>query len=691
MPESEELKNQQETNAARVPVAAGAVFVSHASEDAAIAKSLVAALEQQGLTCWIAPRDVAPGSLYADQIIGAINKAKVVALILSKDALASPHVSREIERASSKRRPIITLRADPSELTPAFEYFLSESQWIDVAAEGRHKAFGKAVTAIRQHVEGAAGAETFRAAAGPLQQPSAINRLRWLLLIATVLLVGFALAWMAINKSRAVKFQAPLKLSVAQERRIANSAGTAPFTPPARSIAVLPFINMSGDPKQDYFSDGISEELLNSLSRLDGLLVVARTSSFRFKGTDTDVSTIARKLNVGTVLEGSVRRAGNTVRITVQLINAVSGFHLWSEEYDRKLTDILKIQSEVARAVARQLSGQLTAEDVKKLEQGGTANQPAYEANLRGVRITRGADNEKAFRAALAEFDRAIALDPDYAEAYVGRAFELLDIANFTEVEASRPILRKGALMAARRAVELSPNYGRAHLILAVYFETVAADFTGAETEYEKALALAPGVAGVHTNLSTLYLKIGRQSQAEAEARKAVSLDPQNYLSHVGLAIALYFARNYPGALNALHDAEAVKPESHDINRWIVNVMLSSAEAEQLRQYCESSATPLDEDMRHYCLAITYHRLGRQADAEREFAALRKMAEDYWSFQYADVFAQWGDKAEALQWLNKADTLGGESIQYIRVDPLLDPIRDDPQYKAIEARQRFPP
>jgi tetratricopeptide (TPR) repeat protein len=159
----------------------------------------------------------------------------------------------------------------------------------------------------------------------------------------------------------------------------------------------------------------------------------------------------------------------------------------------------------------------------------------------------------------------------------------------------------------------------------------------------------------------------------------------------VGLAIALYFARNYPGALNALHDAEAVKPGSHDINRWIVNVMLSSAEAEQLRQYCESSATPLDEDMRHYCLAITYHRLGRQADAEREFAALRKMAEDYWSFQYADVFAQWGDKAEALQWLNKADKLGGESIQYIRVDPLLDPIRDDPEYKAIEARQRFPP
>jgi TolB-like protein len=388
MPESEELKNQQETNAARVPVAAGAVFVSHASEDAAIAKSLVTALEQQGLTCWIAPRDVAPGSLYADQIIGAINKAKVVALILSKDALASPHVSREIERASSKRRPIITLRADPSELTPAFEYFLSESQWIDVAAEGRHKAFGKAVTAIRQHVEGAAEAETFRAAVGPLQQPSAINRLRWPLLIATVLLVGFALAWIAINKSRAVKFQAPLKLSAAQERRIANSADTAPFTPPAHSIAVLPFINMSGDPKQDYFSDGISEELLNSLSRLDGLLVVARTSSFRFKGTDTDVSTIARKLNVGIVLEGSVRRAGNTVRITVQLINAVSGFHLWSEEYDRKLTDILKIQSEVARAVARQLSGQLTAEDVKKLEQGGTANQPAYEANLRGVRIT---------------------------------------------------------------------------------------------------------------------------------------------------------------------------------------------------------------------------------------------------------------------------------------------------------------
>jgi len=205
-----------------------------------------------------------------------------------------------------------------------------------------------------------------------------------LVLITVLLAIGGALLWLYPHP--AAERSAPAVSTVAI---LTKAPATAPvvFTPPAHSVAVLPFVNMSGDAKQEYFSDGISEELLNSLSRLNDLQVAARTSSFSFKGKDVDVATIARKLNVGAVLEGSVRRARNTVRITVQLINAVTGFHIWSQTYDRNLTDILKLQTEVATAVAQQLEVRLVGDETAKFELGGTKNAAAYDAFLRAQQL----------------------------------------------------------------------------------------------------------------------------------------------------------------------------------------------------------------------------------------------------------------------------------------------------------------
>jgi TolB-like protein len=208
--------------------------------------------------------------------------------------------------------------------------------------------------------------------------------------------------------------------SAAERPAIALGPTASAFNPPAHSIAVLPFVNMSGDTTQDFFSDGISEEILNSLSRLNVLQVAARTSSFSFKGQSTDITDIAHKLNVGAILEGSVRRTSNTVRITVQLINAVSGFHMWSQTYDRKLTDILKVQTDVATAVAQQLNIRLTSAETETLELGGTQNSAAYEAYLRGAQLLASWDTGEAdLRAAHVALDQAIALDPKYALAYV--------------------------------------------------------------------------------------------------------------------------------------------------------------------------------------------------------------------------------------------------------------------------------
>jgi TolB-like protein len=252
-------------------------FISHASQDAAVANSLVEVLEQQGVRCWIAPRDVIPGSLYADGIVRAINGASVFVLVLSAHAVGSAHVGKEIERASSKRRPIIAVHTDSARLTPAFEYFLSESQWIELAPGDTDTAAAKLVAAVRRHLD-----------------PSTAQR---------------------------------------------ASVGTA-ATPaiPEKSVAVLPFVNMSEDRDNEHFSDGLAEELINLLTKIPDLRIPARTSSFFFKGKQTTVTDIAKALGVAYVMEGSVRKSGNRLRITVQLIRADNGYHVWSETYDREWT-----------------------------------------------------------------------------------------------------------------------------------------------------------------------------------------------------------------------------------------------------------------------------------------------------------------------------------------------------------------
>src|SRR3984957_8616558 len=392
------------------PSPAVEVFISYASHDAAVANAVVEILERHGITCWVAPRDVVPGSLYADEIVGAINDAKLVVLILSEHSIASPHVGKEIERASSKRRRIISLHIDSAPLTRAFEYFLSESQWIDDGAGGFEAAAAKLVEAVRRHLDPSAAGEAHGHLGRQTGPPAAPSGRRWLM-VGGVVMVLLALAYLFLDRfwvaTRVGEPAAPIPAVVA-------------FAPPPHSIAVLPFVNMSGDASQEYFSDGISEELLDALSRLDQLHVVARTSSFSFKGQAVDTSTIARKFNVGSILEGSVRRAGNTVRITVKLIDGGNGFHVWSQTYDRNLSDILQVQTEVATAVASELKLKLAGDEAGKIEAGGTTNPDAYDAFLRGEQLYSKASGGESWRSALMFFDQAITLDPKYAFAYAG-------------------------------------------------------------------------------------------------------------------------------------------------------------------------------------------------------------------------------------------------------------------------------
>jgi TolB-like protein len=341
------------------------VFVSYASQDTAVAKAIVTAIERQGLKCWIAPRDVVPGTLYADEIVKAINEATVVVLVLSEQAVASAHVGKEIERASSKRRPIIALHTDSAPLTRAFEYFLSESQWIEIGPVGIEAASEKLVAAARRHVESTAatapGVETLVADGSkpdvhcdpraPDTKSAASSRTR-IIMAAFVTVVLVALGYAVVEKLRLSKD----RTTTQREGATSSSAMTsAAAVVNEKSIAVLPFTDLSEKRDQEYFADGMAEEVLNLLSQIPGLTVTGRTSSFQFKGANQDLRVVGKTLGVTYVLEGSVRRSLDRLRVTAQLIDTRNGTHRWSETYDRPVADTLQVQDDIAASLVRAL------------------------------------------------------------------------------------------------------------------------------------------------------------------------------------------------------------------------------------------------------------------------------------------------------------------------------------------------
>jgi TolB-like protein len=367
------------------------IFVSYASQDAAVANSRVENLEQHGCKCWIAPRDVKPGAQYADAIVRAINEAKAVVLVMSGSAVVSPHVGKEIERGSSKRKPIIAFRIDAAPLNHALEYFLSESQWIDVPKLGMPAALVKLGEAVG-HVSTA-----LPQAVPPAGRSGGVGK-RLVIVAAVVIGVGAAVAM-------GFHFWPPGRGGV-------QSPPVAVISD--KSIAVLPFTDMSEKKDQEYFADGMAEEIIDLLVKIPGLKVISRTSSFQFKGKTGDLRSIATQLGVAYVLEGSVRKSGDRLRVTAQLIDSRDGAQLWSQTYDRDLSDVLKMQDEIAIALVRALQIEVGTEEIGS--RPALRNTEAYTLYLRGEHAADSFDQQGLEQAA-GYFQRAIELDPSFAAA----------------------------------------------------------------------------------------------------------------------------------------------------------------------------------------------------------------------------------------------------------------------------------
>jgi TolB-like protein/Tfp pilus assembly protein PilF len=627
---------------------AGAVFISYASQDASAAERMANGLRAAGIEVWFDQAELRGGDVWDASIRKQIKTCALFLPVISRNTHDRDEGYFRLEWKLAVDRCHL-MAADKAFLVPVViddtrdddervpERF-REVQWTRLPGGATSAAF---VERVRRLLSGAllksptrAAPEAAQVSAAPTQQHVRASWWSKAPILLTIAVVVAAFVYLVANR-------VTLSTHVAQPAVPPGSATPAApataFNPPPHSIAVLPFVNMSGDPKQEYFSDGISEELLNALSRLNELQVVARTSSFSFKGQNLDASTIAHKLNVGALLEGSVRRVGNTVRITVQLINALSGFHIWSQTYDRNLTDILKVQTEVATSVAQELKLRLSEDSSLQLELGSTSNPEAYDAYLHGVQLRSRAATEQSgalARSSLAEFDRAVLLDSKYAQAHAKRADGLIQVSDWEHDQAARHNDLTNALGSAERAIALAPDFGEAHLSLGKV-RLALLDPADAAPEFDRALVLAPGNAQVQSGFASFAALLGHFDAAVKAARQGVNLDPQNVSAHVLLADVLSGARRFDEARIALTNASALDPASRWVAGTKANLLLASGQVEDAVRHCESSDTRLDQWARSNCLALAYHASGRPAEAERELRLFKSIDGDTSAYFYA--------------------------------------------------------
>jgi eukaryotic-like serine/threonine-protein kinase len=447
------------------------------------------------------------------------------------------------------------------------------------------------------------------------------------------------------------------------------------------SIAVLPFADLSQEKDQEYFSDGLAEELLNSLVKVQGLHVAARTSSFQFKGRNEDLRGIGQKLNVATVLEGSVRKQGQRARISAQLIQVSDGFHLWSETYDRDLTDIFAVQEEIAQSVAGSLRVTLLGE---KLPSPRATNVEAYNAYLQGKYFYARPTKENLNKA-IAYYDQAVRLDPSYAPAWaaLSRAHSLQAGAY-----SSGPLHEEynSAREAAERALALDPSLAEAHAAVGQIEQYYDWDWAGADASYQRALALEPGNAEVVQGAADLAATLNHFEQALLLSPRAVELDPLRASTHHALAYNAWWAGQLDEAEVAVRKGLEVDPQFPWLHSVLSRVCLARSRPLEALAEAERDTTP---EFRLQELALAYHALGQKQKSDRALAELIRKYQKYSAFQIAEVYAFRGEADAAFTWLERAYVQRDGGLTFSKGDPLLASLQSDPRYLAFLRKMRL--
>jgi TolB-like protein/class 3 adenylate cyclase/Tfp pilus assembly protein PilF len=454
------------------------------------------------------------------------------------------------------------------------------------------------------------------------------------------------------------------------------------------SIAVLPFVNMSRDEENEYFADGLAEELLNVLAKMRGLRVASRTSAFSFKGKDVDIPTIAQKLNVATVLEGSVRRSGKRVRITAQLIEVASDSHLWSETYDRELDDIFAVQDDIAQSVVRELRAALmgqppdaaagtVAADVRRAATGRAVKPEAFQPYLQGKffgeRVSQ-ADTDRAIDL----FGQALAIDPEFAQAWAGLARVHQIQAGYGFAPIREAIDR--ARDAATRALRLAPDLADAHVALAQIQSSHDWDWQAVDASLRRALELAPGDVNVLRATAHQARVVGRYDEARELIARTIALDPLSARTHRQAGMVHLMTNHLDDAARELQLAIDLAPDAGLSHAFLALVRMFQGRLDDALQVARAEQHDV---FRHLALAMIHHRAGRGAESD---AAVHALADGFgWTaaYQVAEVHAFRGDVDAAFEWLDIAYAQRDPGLMYCITDPVLRSLREDPRWQVL--------
>ncbi len=460
--------------------------------------------------------------------------------------------------------------------------------------------------------------------------------------------------------------------------------------PRIESLAVLPLANFSGDPEQEYFADGMTEALITELSKISALKVISRISVMHYKKTDKTAPQIARELNVDGLVEGSITREGDQVRISVQLIHGPSDKHLWAETYQREMGGILALQSEVAQAIAKEVRISLTPAEHTRLARARLVDPEAYEAYLRGRHHldtrTRG-----GLQKALEHFETAIRIDPNYALAYTGLAdtYFILGDHKFLAPDESFPKARA----AAQKALELDESLAEAHAAMAVILHAYDWDWLGGEREINRAIQLNPGYASARHSRALFLSQMGRHTEALAEIEKARSLDPLSHRINANIGgVVLYVARQNERAIPELQKALELFPDDPTVHLFLGAVLSAVGRHDEAIAQIRRSLALQAHPGASLELARTFARAGKRQEAKRIIEGVLKARDEYVPpLVLAAAYAALGEKDQAFAWLEKGYAERDSDMEWLRVAPAFDPLRSDPRFAALLRKMNLEP
>jgi len=461
--------------------------------------------------------------------------------------------------------------------------------------------------------------------------------------------------------------------------------------PRIESLAVLPLTNFSGDPQQEYFADGMTEALIADLGQIEALRVISRTSVMQYKGVKKPLPQIARELNVDAVIEGSVLRSGDRVRITAQLIRATTDTHLWAQSYERDLRDVLALQDDVARAIATEVKAKLTPQESARLRQPRPVNPEAHENYLKGLYYWNkrtAADLKRSIE----YFQQAIRKDPNYAQAYAGLADCYVVLPNYSATSPQDAFPKAKA--AAEKAIQIDGGLAEAYPALAQVAAFYNYDWPNAEREFKRAIELNPSYATAHQWYAIMLARMGQQERALAEVKLAQELDPLSLIINLNVAWILYLARQYDQGIEQLGktlELDQSFAAAHDTLGvcYVQKGMYEQGIAELRKAISLSGGDPNIKGE----LGNAYAVAGKRKQALEilgELTALWKQS--YFSPYYiASIYAGLGDKDHAFAWLEKAYKEQDTWISFVNVDPAFDPLHSDPRFQDLVRGMNLPP